>query len=160
MIEIHDTTRRHHIGSRAIVMRDVVLIVDNDEVICDLVADVLRDEGFAVARLAVPDLSAIQDEVARLDPEVVLLDGADAVSYGRSWGSAAWLHARRPNVPVVMFTAHAVDLAEGQLGQTVRSREAAFAGFVAKPFDVTVLVDVVKRVTQAPQPASLVTTSR
>jgi DNA-binding response OmpR family regulator len=95
-------------------MRGVVLIVDNHEDVSDLVADVLRDEGFAVSSLALAELSAVQHEVARLEPDAVLLDGADSGGNGRSWGIAAWLHARQPAVPVVMFTAHAVDLAEGQ----------------------------------------------
>jgi CheY-like chemotaxis protein len=57
---------------------------------------------------------------------------------------------RDRRTPVVMFTAHAQDLAEAQLGESARSRRAAFAGIVAKPFDLQVLVDVVARAVRQP----------
>jgi DNA-binding NtrC family response regulator len=87
MIEAHDKALRDHVGSPGCVMPGTVLIVDNDGDVSDLVADVLRDEGFAVSSLALSELG-----VARIEPDAVLLDGSD------SWGSAAWLHARQPTV--------------------------------------------------------------
>src|SRR4051812_5646496 len=71
-------------------------------------------------------------EVDRIEPDVVLLDGDGSGGYGQSWSSAAWLRARRPAIPVIMFTAHNADLAEAQLGVTERSQQASFVGFVAK----------------------------
>jgi hypothetical protein len=41
-------------------------------------------------------------------------------------------------------------LAEAQLGESARSQRAAFAGIVAKPFDLQVLVDVVASAVQQP----------
>ena len=49
-----------------------------------------------------------------------------------------------------MFTSHANDMAEGELGESERSRKAAFVGFLAKPFDIDVLVDVVTRAAREP----------
>jgi CheY-like chemotaxis protein len=89
-------------------------------------------------------------DVARLGPDVVRLDGANPTEYGQSWCTAAWLNERDRRTPVVMFTAHAQDLAEAQLGESARSRRAAFAGIVAKPFDLQVLVDVVARAVRQP----------
>jgi CheY-like chemotaxis protein len=79
-----------------------------------------------------------------------LLDGASPAEYGQSWCTAAWMSERDRRTPVVMFTAHAQDLAEAQLGESARSRRAAFAGIVAKPFDLQVLVDVVARAVRQP----------
>jgi hypothetical protein len=80
-------------------------------------------------------LAAIQTAVARLEPNVVVLDGASPTGYGQSWCAAAWLNERDRRTPVVMFTGDARDLAEAKLGESARSQRAAFAGIVAKPFD-------------------------
>jgi DNA-binding NtrC family response regulator len=108
------------------------------------------DEGLVVSTLLDVQLAAIQTAVARLDPGVVLLDGATSAGYGQSWCTAAWLNERDRRTRVVMFTGHARDLAEAQLGESARSRRAAFAGIVAKPFDLQMLVEVVARACQHP----------
>jgi DNA-binding NtrC family response regulator len=126
-------------------MRGTVLIVDDDEDVSGLVAEVLREEGFAVTGLVDAQATAICDEVARLEPDVVLLDGWDKAGYGQSWTNAAWLHERGRPIAVIMFTAHAQELAEAQLGQSERSQRAAFMGFISKPFDLQVLIDMVGR---------------
>ena len=48
-------------------------------------------------------------------------------------------------IPVIMFTGHAKDLAEGQLKETERSQRAAFVGFMGKPFDLDALVVEVRQ---------------
>src|SRR5688572_20849703 len=100
-------------------MRATVLLVDNNEEIASLVTEVLREEGFNASCLADVQLDAVQHEVERLAPDVVLLDGGGSAGYGPSWSIAAWLHERHAPIPVIMFTAHACDLAEAQLGQTL-----------------------------------------
>ena len=110
-----------------------MLVVDDDQDIAGLVLEVLTEEGFAVAELVDPQPVAIRRMVARLEPDVVLLAGGDAAGYGQSWSTAAWLHARERPIGVIMFTAHARDLAEAQLGASGRSQGAAFVGFVANP---------------------------
>jgi len=84
----------------------------------------------------------------RRDNRAAKLTGAQRRG-GRS-AEAAWLHERRRPIPVIMFTSHAADVAEGKLGETERSRKAAFVGFVDKPFDIDVLVDAVKRAVAEP----------
>ena len=131
-------------------MSGSVLIVDDDNDISMLVADILRESGFAVTELADMSPDAIRAEVSRTEPDVVLLDGGDKVEYGQSWAHAAWLHERQRPIVVIMFTSHAKDLAEGALRETERSRRAAFVGFVNKPFDIDVLIDVVARAVHEP----------
>jgi DNA-binding NtrC family response regulator len=132
------------------VMRGSVLIVDDDRDISSLVAEVLTDEGFAVVELADLQSDAIQHEVTRVEPDVVLLDGWDATGYGQSWLDAAWLHARARPIAVIMFTSHTAELQEAQLGESERSQAAAFVGLVAKPFDLQELIDIVVRAVEEP----------
>jgi DNA-binding NtrC family response regulator len=127
------------------------LIDDDDEQISALVTEVLTEEGFTVSALADAHTAVIWDEVARLEPDVVLLDGGDGAGYGQSWNNAAWLHERRRPIGI-MFAAHAQELAEGQLGESERSQRAAFAGFIPKPFDIQVLIDIVGRAVKEPRP--------
>jgi len=105
-----------------------VLIVDDDDMTVALVAEVLADEGFTVTHLGNTTSDAIRAALNRLEPDVVLLDGSDKLGYSDSWADAAWLHKRPRPVAVIMFTSHANDLAEGQLGETERSQRTAFVG--------------------------------
>jgi DNA-binding NtrC family response regulator len=127
-------------------MRGSVLIIDHDQEVAGLVAEILTSAGYVVSELCSPEPGRIREEVARLEPEVVLLDSGDQTGYGRAWIDAAWLHERDRPIAVIMFTAHAWDLVEGQFGRSERSRRAAFEGFVAKPFELDELVDTVARV--------------
>jgi CheY-like chemotaxis protein len=83
--------------------------------------------------------------VKQLEPNVVLLDGSDKLGYGDSWAHAAWWHEGPRPVAVIMFTSHANDVAEGQLGDTERSQRAAFVGFVTKPLELDTLLVQVQR---------------
>ena len=58
-------------------MRGSVLIVDDDQAISKIVAEVLSEEGFVISELGDAQPAVIQAEVARLEPDVVLLDGSD-----------------------------------------------------------------------------------
>jgi two-component system nitrogen regulation response regulator NtrX len=136
-------------------MRGSVLIVDDDQDISTIVAEVLNDEGFVISELRDSHPAAIQAEIARLEPDVVLLDGGDGKDYGYSWLNAAWMRERSRPIPVIMFTAHATELAEAQLGISERSKSAAFVGFLPKPFDLRILVETVVRVVEEPAAAQL-----
>src|ERR1700737_2614065 len=96
-------------------MRGSVLIVDDDQDISKIVAEVLTEEGFLISELRDAHPVAIQAEVARLEPDVVLLDGGDGRDYGYSWLNAAWMRERSRPIAVIMFTAHARELVEAQL---------------------------------------------
>ena len=128
-------------------MSGSVLIVDDDDTVSALLADVLGDEGFTVTHLGDTTSDAIRAAVNRLEPDVVLLDGSDKLAYGDSWANAAWLHERARPVAAIMFTSHSNDLAEGQVRDTERSQRAAFVGFIGKPFDLDKLLVQVKHAT-------------
>ena len=60
------------------------------------------------------------------------------------------MRERSRPIPVIMFTGHAPELAEPQLGVSERSKSAAFVGFLPKPFDLLFLVETVARVVEQP----------
>ena len=123
-----------------------VLIVDNDRDLSEILRAVLQDEGYDVAVLIDLSPDAIAAMVGIHEPDAVLLDGdSEWAGYGSSWAQAAQLSRRGRKVPVIMFTAHAGDVAEARLAESDRSRDAKFAGIIAKPFDVDELLETVAR---------------
>ncbi|HEV7242336.1 MAG TPA: response regulator [Thermoanaerobaculia bacterium] len=115
--------------------RPVILVVDDDAPILLLMRNLLREFGFdpvtaASGRQAV-------EEAQRRTPDLVLLDrnmpgmsGDEVIAAIRSDGALA-------SVPVLMLTGEPMDADElRRLGAT---------GAVMKPFDVTALVEMIRR---------------
>ena len=143
MTELHATN--HKASRSGSIVRASVLIVDHDRDVAGLVADVLEHAGFSVVELLDSRRIALQAQLALFEPDVILLDAENSMAYGESWSNAAWLRERDPPNAVIMFTAHARDLAEARLGQSERSHNAGFVDFLSKPFDVQDLVESVVR---------------
>ena len=129
-----------------------VLVVDDDEALCDLVHAVLTDEGHAVTVLCGAGSEAVRAAVGQLEPDCVLLDGQSPLGYGASWDDAAWLTARGRRVPVVMLSAQVADPPEAREGASQRSRAAGFSAVVAKPFELDELVAAVASAVGQPVP--------
>jgi len=121
-----------------------VLIVDDDSDIANIVEEVLSDDGYAVTILRDARIEAIQEVVAQLEPDCMLLDGGVGSGYGASWESAAEMAARLPAVPVIMFTAHAGASAEAMENTSERSQAAGFAAVLPKPFNLTELLRAIE----------------
>ena len=128
--------------------RGRVLIVDDDEAIAALVAEVLSDEGYAPSVLTDGRTTAIQEAVTRLEPDCILLDGGAGQGYGESWDTAALMASRLPPVPVIMFTAHSGAATEMQENTSVRSQAARLTSLVPKPFALDDLVRAVSLATE------------
>jgi CheY-like chemotaxis protein len=108
-----------------------MLVVDDDPVIRDLVAEVLVDEGYAVETAANG-----AEAIALLDhmhPALILLDMRMPVLDG--WGVMAHLRATRVQTPVIIMTA----------AQDARrwATEVGAHAWLAKPFDVDDLLTLV-----------------
>ena len=110
-----------------------VLVVDDDPIILDTVAEVLDFEGYSVctAQNGAEALEVIKDRV----PNVVLLDMRMPIMDG--WGFAAQVKERGIKVPILVMTA----------AQDARAwaREIAADGFVSKPFELDELLSAVER---------------
>jgi CheY-like chemotaxis protein len=120
-----------------------VLLVDNDADITELVSAILSDEGFQVTAQHDADHEAIAAAVGQLEPDCILLDGAEGPAFGNSWSEAAYLSKRDRAVPAVMFTAHAYAVAEAREGATERAMAADFTAIVPKPFTLDELLEAV-----------------
>jgi len=121
-----------------------VLVVDDEPVVRDAVRLVLGQEGLAVAGAA--DAESALGHPAFATCRLVLCDvmlpgqsGLDAVRAMRQ---------RRPELPIVLITGYATaEIAD-------RSLEAGAAAFLAKPFDDTELLNLVRRVLDATDAAA------
>ncbi|MBI2391916.1 MAG: response regulator [Deltaproteobacteria bacterium] len=112
-----------------------ILVVDDDEDICSLVAAILEDEGYAV-RTAANGAEALKNLRTLGKPDLILLDMKMPVMDG-------WEFARRlrtecaDDVPVVVFSA-----AENP---ALRASEVHAKGWIGKPLELDALLDAVSR---------------
>ena len=129
-----------------------VLVVEDDQALASMLGDALANEGYAVSLLDLLDPDAVRAAVGRVEPDCVLLDGEGIRGYGESWDTAAALRARARPVPVVMLTANGPAVEEAREGTSDRSRAAAFAGAIGKPFVLDALLDAVAAAVGAGHP--------
>lgn len=114
--------------------RRPVLVVEDDEVILSTIEYILLEEGYAVI-LAANGKEALEQTQAN-PPCLILLDMKMPVMDGWAF-AAAYREQPGPHAPILVMTA----------AQDSRSRAAEVAadGFIAKPFDVDHLIDLVRR---------------
>ena len=116
--------------------RRLILVVEDDEAILRSVEQILTDEGYAVA-LAFNGRDALE-QVRVSAPRLILLDMKMPVMDGWAF-AAAYRQLPGPHAPIVALTA-AHD-------SRARAAEIAAAGYIAKPFDLDKLLDLVRRFT-------------
>ena len=108
-----------------------ILVVDDEPVLRTIVREILHEEGYAVIEAA--DGRVMLEIMARERPDLVLMDVMMPGVDGRE--AYRQLRSRREHqdIPVVMMSAavpsHGLD--------------PSIAGFMAKPFDLTQLLDLV-----------------
>jgi CheY-like chemotaxis protein len=113
-----------------------VLVVDDEPVVRDALLRVLGDEGLSVA--LVPDAESALAHPALADCRLVI---CDIMLPGQSGLDAARAFRRlRPELPIVLITGYAT------AGSETRALEAGATAFLAKPFDVTELLDLIRGV--------------
>lgn len=122
-----------------------ILVVDDDEDVGDVVAAILSDEGYSVTTISDLAGDAFRVALGKLEPDLILLDGAGRHEYGEGWLQAARVHLRDRPVPVIMLTAHALDAREARAGESTRAQSAAFAAVLLKPFSLDTLIDIVSK---------------
>jgi CheY-like chemotaxis protein len=114
-----------------------VLIVEDEQDVADLVADVLDLEGFQ-AQVAASGESALDDALT-FHPDVVLLDlmmpGVDGFEVARRLHA----HPETKALPIVVMTA--------MHDPQARAEEVGTSLFLAKPFDIGDLIQTVERAT-------------
>ncbi len=116
-----------------------VLVVDDEPVLRAIVREILHEEGYAVIEAA--DGRVMLEIMARERPDLVLMDVMMPGVDGREAYQQLRSRPEHRDVPVVMMSAavqpHGLD--------------PSIAGFMAKPFDITELVDLVASLIGRPQ---------
>src|SRR5262249_5503114 len=111
-----------------------VLVVDDDDSICEFLATVLSDEGYTVTTAR--DGRVALARLDHVDPDLILLDMRMPVLNG--WEFAARYRARRGrHAPVVVMPA-----ARDAAG---RAAQVEAEAYLAKPFDLDDLLAVAAR---------------
>jgi CheY-like chemotaxis protein len=108
-----------------------ILVVDDEPVLRAIVREILHEEGYAVIEAA--DGRVMLEIMTRERPDLVLMDVMMPGVDGREAYQQLRSRPEHRDVPVVMRSAavkpHGLD--------------PSMAGFMAKPFDITELVDLV-----------------
>ncbi len=110
-----------------------VLVVDDEPVLRTIVREILHEEGYAVIEAA--DGRVMLEIMARERPDLVLMDVMMPGIDGREAYRQLRSNPEHRDVPVVMMSA----------GVRPIKLDPSIAGFMAKPFDLTQLVELVAR---------------
>jgi DNA-binding response OmpR family regulator len=110
-----------------------VLIIDDDRLVCETLADVLEADGYEV--LGARDAAKVLDVLEHAEPDLILLDlsmpGMDGTAFLR-----AYRQREGSQAPIILVSAAA------DLGQ--RAAELGVAGYLPKPFKLENLLDLVR----------------
>ena len=106
-----------------------ILVVDDERYIVDLLADLLEEEGYTVRR-AYDGLAALAD-IEKAKPDLVVADVMMPRLDGLSLAST--LQERGTSIPIILMSA------------AVTPRNAGMM-FIAKPFDIEVMLDSIKQI--------------
>ncbi len=114
-----------------------ILIIDDEADIRDMVADILKDSGYAIRTAANSDTAfkAIAERV----PSAMVLDIWLQGSEQDGLGILEMVHKKYPHLPVIMISGH------GNIETAVSSIKMGAYDFIEKPFKEERLLLVVKR---------------
>lgn len=128
------TARRPNGHDRSTGARPRVLVVDDDDAVCELLRQVLTDEGYAVA--TVPHGAAALELVRHHQPAVILVDLRMPIMDGWAF-IEQYRRVAKPAASIVLLSALR-DVEEN-------ARRLGAAGFVAKPFEIASVISAVGR---------------
>jgi DNA-binding NtrC family response regulator len=115
-----------------------ILLVDDEQSICESLSKILRAENYEVV-LAENGQQAIQKHgVERID--LLLLDLNMPVSNG--WATLEWLAEVNPLLPVIIIT--------GRANQRALAEKAGVDALMEKPLDVPLLLQTIRKLLDEP----------
>jgi two-component system phosphate regulon response regulator PhoB len=114
-------------------MSKKILIIEDDPDILDMMAYILTDEGYEV--IAAVDCQPLED-IAAINPGLILLDNRLGENSGSNACKKLKTDADTAHIPVILVSAN-MDLEH-------LAADSLADGYMAKPFDVTELIAVVK----------------
>ena len=110
-----------------------ILLIEDDPSIRELMELVFQDEGYAVTTCASP--SQAMPFLDRGTFDLVVTDGCSRVPEAVATSTADVLRGAGMT-PVVLFTAHAIDVAS--------VKAAGFRALIAKPFDMSTVLQQIQ----------------
>lgn len=115
-----------------------ILVIEDEDVICELLCDILQDENYKV-------LSAAHGAegwalLEKTKPDLVLSDLMMPILNGQEFCEAMQADPRFQNIPIIIISA-----VEAMINREV----CDYAALVAKPFDVNKLVETINQVISA-----------
>jgi DNA-binding NtrC family response regulator len=116
-------------------MENRVLVVEDDALMLEILAEGLGGEGFEVIRADA--LSKSYPEILKSSPNIILADFQ--LGEGTAFDLLAWLKARDIRIPLIVLTAHtSIDLA-------VEAVKNGAENFISKPINFEHLTTVLRR---------------
>ena len=113
-----------------------ILIIDDEKDICNLVSDILKDEGYEVSTAY--NGTEAKAQKAKREPDLILLDiwmpDIDGISLLESWKKNGELHC-----PVIMMSGH------GTLEHAIEATKLGAVDFLEKPLTLAKLLLVVEK---------------
>jgi DNA-binding response OmpR family regulator len=116
-------------------MNKIVWIIDDDNGILEVTQIVLEEAGFIAKKL--DSETAIDEELQKDAPNVVLLDVMISGVDGTDVAKRLKNHEKTKNVPIILMSANA-DIEE-------KAKEAGVDSYLKKPFDIFELEKIVKK---------------
>lgn len=114
--------------------RPRVLVIDDDDEVCEVLREALTDEGFAVA--TVPHGAAALDLVKHHQPAVIILDLRMPIMDGWSFAEQ-YRRTAKPAASLILLSAiRDLDEAAKRIGATA---------WIAKPFELEEVVQKIER---------------
>lgn len=114
--------------------RPRVLVIDDDDAVCEILREALTDEGYAVA--TVPHGAAALDMVRHHQPAVIILDLRMPIMDG--WSFAEQYRRRADPAASLILLSATKDIEES-------ARRIGAAAFISKPFELTDVVSKIER---------------
>jgi CheY-like chemotaxis protein len=111
-----------------------VLVIDDDDAVCEVLREALSEDGYAVA--TVPHGAAALELVKHHQPAVILLDLRMPIMDGWSFAEQ-YRRAAKPAASLILLSAlKEIEESAGRLGA---------AAFIRKPFELDEVVQVIER---------------
>ena len=131
-----------------------VLLVEDEPTVSKVVGKLLDEAGYE--HVSISDHQQIAAAILRWKPRCIILDSEPgSAGHERSWADAAAIRRAHPALPVLMFTADPVSMAEAKAGRTTRAKAAGYAGVIDKPLLVVEFLATLKAAVGAKVPAKM-----
>lgn len=116
-------------------MSKKILIIDDDLAILDVLRVILQDEGFEIATIS--ESLGTTSKIKKFTPDLILLDYWLPGLNGGKLARTLRQKKETSKIPIVMISANHISLS--------KVHEMGADDFLAKPFDIIDLINVVKK---------------